>query len=312
MKKNKDGFIMIITIVLIFLISIILFIWSNIILKNTTYLNLTEKQYLNSEKSKNKAWILFKYDDFVNNNWLWEDELSCSWGLIEKNLNWFSCLWSWVSWSDWIDDECDNDDKTPYYYNTNVDIDTFTTIWSDLVDDDADVRIYNIWFLYPEEEKTIFFYNNEVKNKIISDLNNQYFEKPTSWNFYNLELTINWLNSWEIKSIFIEKDKNFDDIINYQSTINSNLKTILNINWEFLSWVPYPLNLWNDNKIYFLNLYNDSDNIVSYNLIIKNSYWNLVYQIPIDYGEKNRFYKSYEVEFNKDKLDFYIKNFFKD
>lgn len=311
MRKNKNWFIMIITIVLVFLISIILFIWSNIILKNTNYLTFAEKQYLNTEKSKNKAWILFKYDDFVNQNWLWQDELSCSWWLIEKNSNWFSCLWTWVSWSDWIDDKCDNDDKTPYFYKNDVEIDNFTTIWSDLTDDDTNSRIYNIWFLYPKEEKTIFFYNYEVKNKIISDLNNQYFEKPTTWNFYNLELSINWLNSWEIKSVFLEKDVNFDNIITHEYIINSNLKTILNLNWEFLSWVPYPLNLWNDDKIYVLNLYNDSDNIVSYNLTIKNSYWNFVYQIPIDYGEKNRFYKSYEIEFNKDKLDFYTKNFFK-
>lgn len=310
MRKNKKGFIMIITIILVFLISIILYIWANVITKNNIYYNYEKQTFENSEKSKNFSSILLKYDNYLNNNWLWEDILNCSWWLIENNKNWFSCLWNFVYWPDWIDDKCNNDDLTPYYYSENVEINNFTTIWSDLVDDDANARVYNIWFLYPKEEKTVFFFNKDIKDKIISDLNNKYFDKPSSWNFYNLELSINWLNSWKLNSVFVEKDINFDNIISYDSLINSNLKTILNVNWEFSSGTPYPLNLSNDDKIYALNLYNDSENVISYNLVIKNSYWNLVYQIPITYDNNYKLHKFYNINLNKNKLNTYVKVLF--
>lgn len=293
-KYKNEWFIIIITIFIVIIVSIIWFIGINNIIKSNLYINSKNNSFILKEKAINTINTILKYDYALNSDWLWNDILNCSWGLIINNTFWKICTWKWETGSDWIDDSCNNDDETPYFYDKNIDISDKIGNNSIFYDNDANARIFNIWFIFPYEEKTIFYFDKNVKNNLIVNKYNTYFDLINNWEMAKIELELQWwVWTWKINIYNIDDSLNTKYIIN--SDISLNNKWILNENWNFDIGKPYIFDLSN-NKIFAITLLNQSQNIVNYKLTLKNSNNLPIYQIPINYNISTKSLKYYNLQ----------------
>lgn len=107
---------------------------------------------IETKNARNSAFIL---DEFVNSNGTGEDLLSCSGGVISCSSGGVSCSSNeWIVAPDGIDDGCDNDDGTPYYWTGSVG--NLLSADSEAEDDDDAARIAKIGFVPPGEVSTVF------------------------------------------------------------------------------------------------------------------------------------------------------------
>lgn len=315
MHKNKWWFILIISIFIVLSVIIILFIWVNIISKNRIFIEEQIKYDSFENKANNTVNIIAKYNKALNSNWLWNDELVCSWWLIDNSkINWAVCLWNWIAWNDFIDDKCNNDDNIPYFADKTISLWDLFTNSSLLIDDDSDARINNIGFIYPWEQKTIFYFDKTIGNKIIWSADNIYYSLPEIGKYTTMLVSINW---WDWLSWSMSIDTKIWDEYNY--FVNSKKSNIiLNSSWTLsddasLNWTqPFVFDLSND-KSYIINITNPTNKIINYNLILKDNKNIPIYQVPItdnDYWINLPYYewKIENYDFLMRKIDIYTKN----
>lgn len=317
MKIRKKGSVILFVIILSLTVSLVFVAM--------TYVNSRYDNILDTEKNSTRFDmdariqndIIMKYEKQNNIDWLWFDEKSCSWWLLQVH-EWVSpiCQWEWTWTWDLVDDFGDNDDYKPEYYSWNI-LDKITPD-SKKNDNDINARINWIWIINPGETKTVFAMNKNLKNYILSNINNRIYKTINDVNAWILNITTT-SNSWTWLDISFYKIDRQQFIGNKQINVleqkkqtwlNLNLAWLLDENWNITnSWVPYFINLQDDLFDYVVNIKNNSQNIVSYTTNMTFN-WERVYFVPIDdSGEYIRFlYSKYFLD-DSGKLVYFEKEF---
>lgn len=317
MRRYEDNrwFILIITIFIVMSIIIIMFIGVNIINKNHQFIEEQKSYDSFYNRAKDNVEVIAKYDRNNNSDWLGNDILTCSWWLISNSkTNGAICLWTWVTWSDWIDDMCNNDDKTPYFADKSVSLWDYFTNDSLFTDDDADARVFNIWFIYPWEQKTVFYYDNNIANKIISNPYNKYYSLPEVWKFATMHIAITWWATATWTLAINTRNGTWDDYFINQKQSNISLESswTLSANANFDWSQPYLLEL-NGDKTYIINIANPTGNIINYEITLRDNMNMPVYQVPItnnDYGINIPYYEwsVWDYDLQMRKINIYTKS----
>lgn len=313
--KKHWWFILIISIFIVISIIIIMFIWVNIINKNHQFIEEQKNYDFFYNRAKDNVEVISKYDKNNNINWLWNDVLTCSWWLIHNSkFNWAVCQWIWTTGYDWIDDVCNNDDETPYFADKNISLWNFFDSDSLLQDDDADARIFNIWFIYPWEQKTVFYFDKNIADKIIWNPFNKYYSLPEVWKFVTMHISIKWWVAATWALAINTRNGVWDDYFINQKQSNISLESswTLSTNANFDWSQPYLLEL-NSDKTYIINISNPTGNIINYEITLRDNMNLPVYQIPItnnDYGINIPYYEwsVWEYDLQMRKINIYTKN----
>lgn len=284
MYKKNWWFILIISIFIVLSVVIVLLIWVNVITKNHLFIEeqITYDSFYN--KAAGTVKVIAKYNKNNNSDWLWNDILVCSWWLISNTKNnWAICMWSWTAWTDSVDDACNNDDKTPYFVDKNIPLWDFFDNNSILNDNDADARINNIWFIYPWERKTVFYFDKNISNIIIWNKDNTYFALPEVWKNATMYVKIGWGAGMTWTLSIDTKNGNEE---NYYI---SSKKSIIDFNSSWVLWdngslgfsQPFLFDL-NSEKEYIINIDNPTNNIINYTLVLRDNKNVPIYQVPIN------------------------------
>jgi len=270
MKKNKKALILIYAIVLVT-------IWLSlaiIILNDTNILELNSQNYFINKKIYNnlnsKANQIIKFERKVNSDGSWWTDLEeWSWSNIScrlqadgsYKLEWDSGS---VVWSDWIDDNC-NDDN---YKSSN----SWTQDYPNWFEDNDELARTNINYIIPPFLDLNIFLNSKKIEDLIDSNSNNSSSWVKLWDSESWSLYLS-LNTWAIINIF-DFDKN---LFNLSEEIKINNYYSWTISW---SW--YIKIIWKDISL-------DTDINNSYKFNFKNN-WFLIFL-------KN-FKKDYLLEFN--------------
>lgn len=172
-----------------------------------------------------------------------------------------------ILWSDWFDDNCDNDN---YRVSSSVNpehIDNFE-------DNDTLARKQLRWIIIPKQQKNIFWNNNEINRIITMNQNNEQYinnvplEHVTSWNLF-----LN-VSTWALLTL-IEYDRGRYYLFKEIRQINSFTWMVywswyIELNLNNLSLNP---NIWTNtynfdftHKWYLLFLTNNDSDLIHYTL----------------------------------------------
>lgn len=286
MKSNNNWFLIIFVLIAGFMFVTISIVILTIVTKDTNINTDLNDNFTFENTLYTNLSNIIKYNQ-TNNTWDSGDYFSCTnWVIINDWKQEPICTNEFIPWQDNIDDKCDNNDYTPNFYTWGINIDDYMSPESILYDNDADARINIIWFLYPEETKTVFQINKDITDLIQSNKNNTYFLNPldTSSPKMNMDLSNVW--SWWVDINIITLDK-----AEYDKYQKSMVKT--QTNWNISSAIPSWLidefwQIWWLNQYLFnikendyaINLKNNSSNIVWYKISMSEN-WKGVYIVPI-------------------------------
>lgn len=288
MKTNSQGFVMVLTMVLAVIVSIVWFSALNSITKINQYIESekTENEFL--EKAKDAVYMQLKYDDSLNKDGLGSDTTFCSGWLIVHNESSTSCNGIVQVGTDGVDDVCNNDDRTPYFYDRNISINNFVDSTSILYDNDADARIYNIWVVFPWEEKTIFYYDATVRDSLLLNTNNTYFSLPSSGKKSRIKFEFMWwwTGTGELKIITVNKNLGVNQTVKWIIAWEDD--GLLNENADLSLAKPFLLDVYNEDYVYAVNIYNPTSKIWYYSSELLDMSGEKFYQVPIEYFSRNK------------------------
>lgn len=289
MKTNSQGFVMVLTMVLAVIVSIVWFSALNSITKINQYVESekTENDFL--EKAKDAVYMQLKYDDALNKDGLGSDTTFCSWGLIVHNESSTTCNGIVQVGTDGVDDACNNDDRTPYFYDRNIAINDFVDSTSVLYDNDADARLNHIWVVFPWEEKTIFYYDKSVRDTLLLNTNNTYFTLPNSGKKARIKFEFMWwwTWTWELKIMTVNQNLAVNQTMKW--VISGEDDGLLNENADFsTSAKPFLIDVYNEDYIYVVNVYNPTTKIWYYSSELLDMNGEKLYQVPIEYFARNK------------------------
>ncbi len=302
MKKNNDGFFM----VLVILMTLVLWLFALIVWNmhniDTYFLDNQLQQEQIKNHQKNQENIVWKFSTLTNSDGLWEDILSCSGWLIQFDTPPLPAIcewWEWINTPDGIDDSGNNDDFTASFYDGNIS--SLVTSNSQVEDNDDFARRYAVGILWPGEKKTIWVFNDTLTQLISFNLNNQSNAPNTPkllWDTTRFSVKID-LSHISSKVRVLRFDKNIflqnkeiqiiSDVESPVSSLSGNLLIDGNI-WE--SGTPYIFD--RENFDYAILLENTSENeVLTYSYEWVDEWQNPLYIVWLDDNngfEKRKYY----------------------
>lgn len=161
-----------------------------------------EKSFYNNIKFKTSITARILKDTNSDGSWF-IDDYTWSWSNIECILQWdLSYLVEWSSWSilwsDWIDDNCDDDN----YLWTNS---WWTDYPNNFLDNDDYARKTIEWYIAPSLSQNIFWNNHKIEDFIDKNSNNTSLINDKLWVTSNGSLFLDITEDIEIKIFEINK-----------------------------------------------------------------------------------------------------------